>query len=105
MGGTRRLGYMSALGKHRVGLRYLLLLACGIPVFAALVFLAVPRLRWRIRVLVLCASGRIPDIEFLQVVHYMLPQSEQWMEPLIETRNPYAVIHNFKTTAGDIQAG
>src|SRR2546423_14236485 len=35
----------------------------------------------------------------------MMPGSDQYLRPLVETHNPYAVIHNVKTTPADIQAG
>src|SRR5207249_2134656 len=73
---------------------------------AALVAIMIPApVRWRAEVVLLSLAGRIPDIELKQLLAYMMPGSGQWLRPLIETRNPYAVIRNVKTTPADIQAG
>ncbi|PYP90994.1 MAG: hypothetical protein DMD34_16415, partial [Gemmatimonadetes bacterium] len=50
-------------------------------------------------------TGQIPDIELRHLLGYLTPGSGQWLRPLIETRSPYAVIRNVKTTPADIQAG
>jgi len=47
----------------------------------------------------------IPDIELKRLLAYMMPGSGQWLRPLVETHNPYAVIRNVRTTPADIQAG
>lgn len=67
--------------------------------------LSTPRLRWRVQVLALHLAGKIPDIEFGEVVSFMMPGSEQSMTRLIETRNPHAVIKNFHISAADVAAG
>jgi alcohol dehydrogenase (cytochrome c) len=64
-----------------------------------------PAVRWRGRVALLAITGQIPDIGTTRVLGYLVPGSGQWLRPLIETRNPYAVIRNTDTTSADIQAG
>jgi len=73
---------------------------------AALVAIMIPApVRWRAEVVLLSLAGRIPDIELKQLLAYMLPSSGQFLRPLIETHNPYAVIRNVRTTPADIQSG
>src|SRR2546422_807071 len=73
---------------------------------AALVANMIPApVRWRAEVVLLSLAGRIPDIELERLLAYMMPGSGQWLRPLIETHNPYAVIRNVRTTPADIQAG
>jgi alcohol dehydrogenase (cytochrome c) len=81
------------------------LLLAGFAVLAVLLGLGIHPIRWRLHVLVLRASGAIRDIELPQVISYMLPGSDQSLERLIDTRNPYAVIRNFRISAADRQAG
>jgi alcohol dehydrogenase (cytochrome c) len=66
---------------------------------------AIGQVRWRVEVIALHLQGKIPNIELGEVLAYMLPGSEQSMAFLIERRNPYAVIQNYKTSAADVQAG
>src|SRR5688572_2483328 len=66
---------------------------------------AVPRFRWRTHVILLHVTGQIPDIELKQTLAYMMPGSDQWMQPLIWTRNPYAVVRNYRAAPADIQVG
>src|SRR2546422_9437475 len=61
--------------------------------------------RWRAQVVLLYVTGQIPDIGLKPLLVYMMPSSDQYLRPLVETHNPYAVIHNVKTTPADIQAG
>jgi alcohol dehydrogenase (cytochrome c) len=65
----------------------------------------VPQLRWRAQVTFLYSTGQIPDLEFGQLVSYMMPGSDQSMTRLISTHNPYAVIQNYKTSQLDFTAG
>jgi alcohol dehydrogenase (cytochrome c) len=81
------------------------LLAVGVLVAASVVIMISPPVRWRARVVLLHLTGQIPDIELKQLLVYMMPGSGQWVRPLIETRNPYAVIRDVQTTPADIQAG
>ena len=66
---------------------------------------AVGSIRWRVQVIALHLGGKIPDITFKEVISYMLPGSDQSMASLIERRNPYAVIHNYRTSEADVTAG
>jgi len=61
--------------------------------------------RWRAQVVLLYVTGQIADIGLKPLLVYMMPGSDQYLRPLIETHNPYAVIRNVKTTPADIQAG
>ncbi len=61
--------------------------------------------RWRAQVVLLYVTGQIPDIGLKPLLVYMMPGSDQYLRPLVETHNPYAVIHNVKSTPADIQAG
>src|SRR2546429_7029306 len=73
---------------------------------AALVAIMIPApVRWRVEVVLLSLAGRIPDIELKRLLAYLMPSSGQWLRPLIETHNPYAVIRNVKTTPAAIEAG
>lgn len=72
---------------------------------AVVAALAIPTIRWRAHVILLAAAGQIPDIEWNDLITFMLPSSEQPMARLIDTRNPYAVIHNPYTSPADVDAG
>jgi alcohol dehydrogenase (cytochrome c) len=67
--------------------------------------IAVPQVRWRVHVLALHVTGKIPDITLKEVVAYMMPGSDQVMTELIDKRSPYAVIQNVKTAASDVASG
>src|SRR5436309_10439513 len=79
--------------------------AVGVLVAAFVAIMIPAPVRWRAEVVLLSLAGRIPDIELKQLLAYMKPGSGQWLRPLVETHNPYAVVRNVKTTAADIQAG
>jgi alcohol dehydrogenase (cytochrome c) len=85
---------------RRIGLLLALLI-----IGATATVLLVPQSRWRVQVIVLHLAGKLPDIELLEVVQFMLPSSDQSMAFLIEQRNPYAVVRNKRTSAPDIEAG
>src|SRR2546422_5520301 len=61
--------------------------------------------RWRAQVVLLYLTGQIPDIGLRPLLVYMMPGSDQYLRPLVESHNPYAAIRNVKTTSADIQAG
>lgn len=63
------------------------------------------RARWRAEVIALHLTGKIPDIDFGELVTFMMPGSDQSLERLVSTRNPHAVIRNFRTSAADLAAG
>ena len=79
--------------------------AVGLLAAACVAITLFPNLRWRAEVVLLYLTGQIPDIELRHLLVYLTPGSGQWLRPLIETRSPYAVIRNVKTTPADVQAG
>ncbi|PYO98733.1 MAG: hypothetical protein DMD61_09135 [Gemmatimonadetes bacterium] len=81
------------------------LLAVGGLVAASGAMMISPHVRWRAHVVLLYLTGQIPDIGLKPLLVYMMPGSGQYMRPLVETHNPYAVIRNAKTTPADIQTG
>ena len=67
------------------------LAAAGIIALTAVAaVLSVPRLRWRVEVVALHLAGKIPDIEFGELIGFMMPGSDQSMTRLIQsaTRTP-----------------
>ncbi len=93
---------MAARSTIRSRLLYFALAAC---VLLAIGVAAVPQVRWRIHVVMLHVTGKIPDITLQEVIAYMMPGSDQSMTGLIEKRNPFAVIENAKTSPADITSG
>ena len=92
--------------KSRSKLRSLLLLAVAALFVAGIAAAtAIEPVRWRLQVIALHLAGKIPDITLKEVIVYMLPGSDQSMAWLVERRNPYAVIRDFKTSESDINAG
>jgi alcohol dehydrogenase (cytochrome c) len=81
------------------------LLAVGVLVAIFVVMIIAPPLRWRAHVVLLYLAGQIPDIGLKQLLLYVMPGSDQYVKPLIETHNPYAVVRNVKTTPADVQVG
>src|SRR2546427_8686076 len=81
------------------------LVAVGVLVAVAGAMLFSANVRSRTHVVLLYLTGQIPDIGLKPLLVYMMPGSDQYLRPLVETHNPYAVIHNVKTTPADIQAG
>jgi len=81
------------------------LLAIGGLVAVAGAMMISAHVRWRAHVVLLYLTGQIADIGLKPLLVYMMPGSDQYLRPLVETHNPYAVIHNVKTTPADIQAG
>ena len=65
----------------------------------------VGQLRWRAQLVLLHMTGQIPDIDLKQILAYMMPGSDQSMAFLVEKRNPFAVIRNFRTAPADLEAG
>ncbi len=89
----------------RRALRRPLLMIGVLFVLGAAATLAASSIRWRAHLTLLYLTGRIPDIELKQLFAYMLPSADQSLPRLIETRNPYAVIRNFRTSKSDVEAG
>jgi alcohol dehydrogenase (cytochrome c) len=80
-------------------------LSVGVLALAILPLVVVPSVRWRAHLLFMTAAGEIPDIECRDLFSFLLPSSGQSVERIIETRNPYAIIHNPKFSAADVNAG
>jgi alcohol dehydrogenase (cytochrome c) len=82
-------------------------------IIAAMLFLAfaviaitVPGLRWRLQVVYLDLTGRIPDLELTDLPQLLMPGARQpQIARLVVTHNPYAVIHVPQNTPEDIAAG
>jgi alcohol dehydrogenase (cytochrome c) len=65
----------------------------------------VPGIRWRTQLVLLTVSGRIPDLDLSDLLAFLSPSFNQSLERVLETRNPYAVIRNPKTSRADVMAG
>ena len=90
-------------GRGRLRLaRWLPLAMVGL---VAAAVMAVPPLRWRVHVVVLTAAGKIPDLEWADLLGFLSPRSPQSLARLIETRNPYSVIRNPRSSPADVEAG
>lgn len=83
----------------------LLLLVLAMFIVGVIACAAIPNIRWRIHVVLLQVTGKIPDISLREAVAYMLPGTDQSLFDLIDRRNPYAVIKNFKTSNSDVASG
>ena len=81
------------------------LAAVGVLVAVAGAMMISQHVRWRAHVVLLYLTGQISDIGLKPLLVYMMPGSDQYLRPLVQTHNPYAVIRNVKTTSADIQAG
>src|SRR6476620_6804717 len=69
-------------------------LMIGLLVFLGFVVVAitVPGLRWRLQVIYLDLTGRIPDLELRELPGLLVPGANQpRIARLVVTRNPYAV--------------
>jgi alcohol dehydrogenase (cytochrome c) len=87
------------------GRRWLLI---GALVFLGCVVIAitVPGLRWRLQVIYLDLTGRIPDLELRELPGLLMPGANQpRIARLVITHNPYAVIHVPTNTPADVAAG
>jgi alcohol dehydrogenase (cytochrome c) len=72
----------------------------------AVIAITVPGLRWRLQVVVLDLTGRIPDLELNELPALLMPGARQpQIARLVITHNPYAVIHVPSRTPADITAG
>lgn len=89
-----------APARRRLVVTSILLLAC------AVVAITIPGLRWRLQVIYLDLTGRIPDLELGELPALLMPDSHQpQIARLVVTRNPYAVIHLPYNAPADIAAG
>ncbi len=81
-------------------------IAGAVIVLLAALAVGVPAVRWRLEVIALQVTGRIPDISLGELLRLIVPGSGQLqMSRLTSNRNPYAVIHDPKSEAADVAAG
>jgi alcohol dehydrogenase (cytochrome c) len=86
--------------RRRLVIASMVFLAC------AVIAITVPGLRWRLQVVYLVVTGRIPDLELSELPHLLGPYAHQpQITRLVVTHNPYAVIHLPRNTPVDIAAG
>ena len=85
-------------------LRVLPLLAVLLLVAGATV-LALEGLRWRAKLLALKAAGKLPDLEWTELVEMLPPGGPVSLRPLLVTRNPYQSIRNTDTSAAAVALG
>jgi len=64
-----------------------------------------PDTGWRFRILGLKASGKLPEIGWLQLVPMLKPGSGFWLRPLLDDRSLYAVIQNPLRSETDREKG
>ncbi len=67
--------------------------------------IAIAPLRWRAHIVVLTAAGKSPDIEWVDVIGFLSPRYPQSLARLVDTRNPYAVIRNPRSSPLDLETG
>src|SRR5690349_2128629 len=79
-------------------------LAAVVLVGAGLV-IGVHGLRWRAEVVGMKLEGKIPDLRWRDLLRMLPPRSGYYLEPLIETGNPYASIENPYASPADSAAG
>jgi alcohol dehydrogenase (cytochrome c) len=86
--------------------RWKLAAAIGAILIAIIVALAMPGVRMRAEALELVLTGRIPDLKVSELLAMMRPGAgELELGRLIDTRNPYPVIHVPPLTAAQKAAG
>jgi cytochrome c553 len=86
--------------RRRLIIASMVLLACVV------VAITVPGLRWRLQVVYLDVTGRIPDLELSELPQMLGPYAHQpQITRLVVTHNPYAVIHLPSNTPTDITTG
>src|SRR3569833_843183 len=86
--------------RRRLMIAVLVFLGCVV------IAITVPGLRWRLQVVYLDLTGRIPDLEIRELPALLMPGANQpRIARLVVTHNPYAVIHVPTDTAADVAAG
>jgi len=68
------------------------------------VALAIPEIEWRIKVIALKAQGGIDDLSWAETTAMLLPNSNVYLKPILETGSPYSSIENLYTSDTDIKA-
>ena len=90
---------MTSTGRRRAGfLAAVLLAGLGLTI-------GVHGLRWRAQVLGMKAVGKIPNLAWRDLLRMLPPRSGYYLEPILETGNPYASIENPYTAEADSAAG
>lgn len=89
---------------RKSSLRFLVVAILALLAVSAVV-VATPSLRWRAQLVGLYATGRIPDFDRGDLVGVLLPGSPQQSARLVDSRNPYAVMQNPRTSATSVEAG
>src|SRR5580658_7402682 len=78
----------------------MVLLACVV------IAIVVPGIRWRLQIVYLDLTGRIPDLELRELPALLMPGSGQTkIARLVVTHNPYATIHVPSTAPEELAAG
>ena len=67
--------------------------------------MAIPGIRMRAHVVILQATGQIPDIPWSDLIGFLKPDSGVSLGNLVSQRNPHAVIRNPRTGDTDVRAG
>src|SRR5262245_47893092 len=82
-----------------------LVFALVVILFVPFALRASPGMKWRADVVWSKAMGRIPDIDWMELLPMLKPGSGFYLEPLTETYNPYASIANPYDTQDDRERG
>ncbi len=61
--------------------------------------------RWRLGVVALKATGKLDELPWSDLLPMLKPGSGYWLQPLMQSPNPYAVINNPFTGERDIKTG
>jgi alcohol dehydrogenase (cytochrome c) len=86
---------------RRVTLATFFIVALGV-----IASIAVPSIRWRLQIVALQVSGKLPGVNLKELLALLHPQSGQDnLARMITTRNPFAVIRNPLSTTEDVSAG
>ena len=78
-----------------------------ITLVSVVVAISVASLRWRVHLTALYATGKLPDVDWDDIVKFVGPGSSGYnnLARLIETRNPFPVVGNPFASPIDLQAG
>src|SRR5262245_35728364 len=82
-----------------------LVFALVVILFVPFALRASPGMKWRADVVWSKAMGRLPDIDWMELLPMLKPGSGFYLEPLTETQNPYASIANPYDTEEDRARG
>lgn len=79
--------------------------AVGLLLAGAAVVYSTPALKWRAELLAMHARGDVFDLSSGELLRMLKPGSGYYLEPLLETGNPYMSIYNTRVSAADVAAG